>query len=120
MLLLAAWVLIVLGVSHVIFGLIRFKIPIREAIAEGFVGRFMHSDARRLAFWFVLVGPLLSLLGQVALRAIDSGDLGLIRTIGCYLFAAFVVGALAFPKSPLWALLPPSTIFIAAGSGWLA
>ena len=54
------------------------------------------------------------------LRAIDTGDLGLIRTIGCYLFAAFVVGALAFPKSPLWALLPPSTIFIAAGSGWLA
>ena len=119
MLLIAAWMLIVLGVSHVIFGLVRFKIPIGEAVAEGFVGRFMASDARRLAFWFILVGPLLALLGQVALRAIDTGDMGLIRIIGWYLFSAFVVGVLAFPKSPLWTLLPSSTLFIAAGFGWM-
>jgi len=119
MLLSAAWILIALGVLHVIFGLIQFKVQIRETIAEGFVGRFMRSDGRRLAFWFILVGPLLTLIGQVALRAIHTGDMGLLLTIGLYLFGAAAVGVLAFPKSPLWGLVPSALIFIAAGFGWI-
>lgn len=119
MLLIAAQFLIALGVLHVIFGLIQFKVEIREVIAEGFVGRFMRSDKRRLAFWFILVGPLLTLIGQVALHAIHIGDVGLILTIGLYLLGAALVGVLAFPKSPLWGLVPPSLIFIAAGYAWI-
>ena len=102
------------------FGLVRFQAPLREALADGFVGAFMHSDTRRLAFWFILVGPLLVLIGQVALRAIAAGDLGLIKTIGWYLFGACALGVLAFPRSPMWLLLPPSAIFMAAGFGWIA
>ncbi len=119
MLPIAAQILIALGVFHVIFGLFQFKVPIREAIAEGFVGRFMRSDSRRLAFWFILVGPLLTLLGQIALRAIATADMGMLMTIGLYLFGASVVGVMAFPKSPLWALMPSSAIFVAAGLGWV-
>lgn len=120
MALIAAWILIVLGVLHVIFGLIQFKVQIRETIAEGFVGRFMRSDTRRLAFWFILVGPLLTLIGQVALQAVQMNDTGLLLTIGLYLSGAAALGVLAFPRSPLWGLVPPSAIFIAAGFGWIA
>ena len=120
MLLIAAQSLIALGVLHVVFGLIRFRAPVREAIAEGFIGRFMKNDTSRLAFWFILVGPLLSLIGQLSLRAIELGDMSSIRTIGLYLFGAAAIGVIAFPKSPLWALVPPSAIFMAAGFGWIS
>lgn len=116
----AAWFLLVLGIAHVCFGIVRFEIPIRAAIAEGFVGRFMESDTRRLAFWFMLAGPMLALAGQIALHAIRIGDLGLIRLIGIYLAAIAVVGVLAFPTSPLWILFLPAPIFIAAGYRWIA
>ena len=101
MVLIAAYYLMVLGALHVLFGLVRFRTPLREAIREGFVGRFEQSDARRLAFWFIIVGPLLSLLGQAALDACHDGDLGLILATGVTLLAAAVIGVLAFPKSPL-------------------
>lgn len=116
---LAAWMLIALGIGHVCFGMARFRAPIREAVAEGFVGRFMRNDARRLAFWFILVGPLLVLLGQIALRASEAGDLGMIRLIGLYLGGAAALGVLAFPRSPLWALWPPAAALLAAGFGWI-
>lgn len=119
MLLIAAHALTGLGVLHVLFGLIQFRIPLLETIREGFVGRFMESDTRRLAFWFILVGPMLSLIGQLAAHAVRVGDLGVVQTIGFYLFGAAISGVLAFPKSPLWALLPSSVTFIAAGFGWI-
>ena len=117
MLLFAARILLWSGVLHVVYGLVRFREPLLGAVGEGFVGRFMHDDTRRLAFWFVLIGPLLTLLGQLSLRALESGDLGLVRIVGTYLLAAAAVGVLAFPKSPLWSLLPIALIFVFAGRG---
>ncbi|CAN5698624.1 hypothetical protein BH09MYX1_BH09MYX1_56290 [soil metagenome] len=35
----ACWMLVVLGICHVVFGVLRFRVPLRDAIAEGFVGR---------------------------------------------------------------------------------
>jgi uncharacterized membrane protein HdeD (DUF308 family) len=116
----AAWFLLVLGIAHIFFGIVRFEVPVRAAVAEGFVGKFGDSDTRRLAFWFILAGPMLMLAGQIALHAIDIGDLRLIRLIGIYLAAIAIVGVMAFPKSPLWILFLPAPIFIAAGYRWIA
>jgi hypothetical protein len=116
----AAWSLFILGFAHIVFGIIRFKAPVREAIAEGFVGKFAASDTRRLAFWFVILGPMVAFAGQVALHAIAIGDFTLIRMVGLYLLGTSVVGILAFPKSPLWILVLLAPIFIAAGYGWIA
>lgn len=115
----AAHLLTALGVLHVVYGLIKFRTPIRDAMREGFVGRFVQSDTRRLAFWFLLVGPMLTLLGQLASRAVRAGDLGVVQLVGFYLVGVAFVGVLAFPKSPLWALFPSSFVFIAAGFGLL-
>jgi hypothetical protein len=119
MLSIAAWLLFILGIAHVPFGLLRFRAPVQEALAEGFVGRFAQSDTRRLAFWFILCGPLVALVGQLALHAIASGDMAVIRIIGFYLAGSSLVGVLAFPKSPLWSLLILAPVFIAGGYGWI-
>jgi hypothetical protein len=120
MLTIAAWFLFILGIAHVFYGIVRFRTSIREALTEGFCGKFAGADARRLAFWFTAAGPLLALAGQVALHAVTIGDMGLIRMIGLYLSGLAIVGILAFPKSPLWVLLLPVSVFIAAGYGWIA
>jgi hypothetical protein len=120
MLVAAAWLLFILGVGHVLYGIVWFKAPIRAAITEGFVGKFAGVDARRLAFWFTIFGPLLALAGQVALHAIEIGDLALIKMIGFYLLGMAIVGILALPRSPIWVLMLPAPVFIAAGYGWIS
>jgi hypothetical protein len=119
MLLSAAWILFALGIAHIIYGVAWFRFPIKEAIAEGFIGKFTGVDSRRLAFWFTAFGPLLAMGGHVALHAVNAGDYGLIKIIGFYLLAVSIVGVLALPKSPLWAALLLALIFIAAGYGWI-
>lgn len=119
MLLAASWILLALGIGHIVYGLVWFKSPIKEAVSEGFIGRFMKVESRRLAFWFIIFGPLLAMGGHVALYAANANDLGLIRIIGFYLLGISTVGVLALPRSPFWAAVLLSPIFIAAGYGWL-
>lgn len=46
-------------------------------------------------------------------------DLWLLKVIGAYLFVTCGVGVAAFPKSPLWAPLVLSLLFILTGYGTL-
>lgn len=114
-----AWALFILGVLHLVFGVVRFKLPLSEAVAEGFIGRFAASDARRTAFWFLMCGPFLMLAGHLAVNAVSQGNLEVMRLIGYYLLAGSLVGVAAFPVSPLWAPLLLAPLLIAAGHGLL-
>lgn len=113
-----AWTLFALGLAHIVFGLLRFRQPLLGALQDGFFGQFSMPE-RRAAFWFLLAGPLLMLMGQMAVQAVDKGQLDLLRLIGFYLLPASVIGVAAFPASPLWALLLLSALLIAVGYGWL-
>jgi hypothetical protein len=112
-----AWAVFILGVTHVLFGVIRFRAPLAEAIADGFYGQFKVPEIRRTAFWFLMCGPLLMLAGHLAIRAAASGDLATLKVVGIYGFVSALVGVAAFPKSPLWALLLLSPLLVAAGYG---
>lgn len=114
-----AWALFILGLAHIVFGIIRFKAPLAEAVAAGFVGQFKESEVRRTAFWFIMCGPLLMLAGHLAIRAVATGDHALLQVIGMYALIASVIGIAAFPMSPLWVLFLLSLFLIAAGYGWL-
>jgi len=114
-----AQVLLALGIAHIVFGIVRFREPLADAMRAGFVGRFAESEARRTAFWFIAFGPLLMLVGQLALHAAASGDLPAFTLTGFYMLALGVIGVLAFPKSPLWLPLLLSPAFLACGLGWL-
>ena len=114
----SAWALVVLGVAHIAFGVIKFKVPLREAISSGFIGSFSAPEIRRTAFWFVLFGIPLTLAGHVAVLAASNADLALLRVIGAYVFAASVIGVAAFPKSPFPASLGVSFLLVLAGYGF--
>lgn len=100
-----AWTVLLLGLAHVVFGLIRFRIPLAEAWADGFTGQFFQPEIRRTAFWFLACGPLLMLVGHLSVRAVIHGDLGLLSIVGGYLLTAGILGVACFPASPLWALV---------------
>src|SRR6185436_15887410 len=87
MLIAAAWTMFALGVGHVVVGLVFFKSQFANAAGEGWIGRFQGVDSRRLAFWFTVFGPLVMMGGQIAVHAVRSGDLALLRLIGYYLMA---------------------------------
>ena len=110
-----AWSLFVLGIAHIVFGIVKFKVPLAEAVRAGFIGQFKEPEARRTAFWFVLCGPLIMLAGHLAIRAVAAGDLSLLKIIGMYALIASVIGIAAFPVSPLWVLFLLSLLLIAAG-----
>jgi hypothetical protein len=115
----AAWALIALGFLHIVMGFARFKQPFLEVLSEGIFDTFKADDTRRLAFWFTLLGPALVLCGHLALRAALGGDLETLALIGLYLLLVAAVGIVAFPASPLWALLVVAGLLIAAGRGWV-
>ncbi|MBC7957740.1 MAG: hypothetical protein H7Y33_17965 [Cytophagales bacterium] len=117
---LIAWLLFLLGVAHIAYGLAKFKVPLSEVMAAGFVDQFKASELRRTAFWFVAFGPLLMLAGHAAIHAVAIGDLGLLKIIGGYALFISLVGVAAFPRSPFLASLIVSPLLIAAGFGWLA
>jgi hypothetical protein len=114
-----AWALLALGVAHIAYGLVKFKVPLAEAAAAGIIGQFKAPEIRRTAFWFLMCGPLLILSGHVAVHAVAVGDFALLRIVGVYLLISSAAGVIVFPKSPLWALLLLSPALIAAGYGLL-
>lgn len=116
MVLLAAKYLVLLGLAHIAIGLMRYRGLLLATLREGFIGRFALSDERRVAFWFIMAGPLTSLVGLGAGSAAQT-DPKTTLTMGICLLLTCAVGVLAFPKSPLWTLLPPALIFIAGGLG---
>lgn len=114
-----AWAVFVLGAAHIVFGIVRFEAPLADAVFAGFSGQFAAPEIRRTAFWFVMCGPLLMLVGHLAIRASSVGDHGLLGIIGVYMLVFGVVGVMAFPASPLWALPVLAPLLIAVGKGWL-
>ena len=109
-----------LGVAHVAFGLVHCRVPLREAVSAGFIGKFTEADIRRTAFWFIVCGPMFMLAGHVALHAVNVGDLYVLKLICWYMLVVSVVGVIAFPVSPLWAPLALAPLLIAAGYGKLS
>lgn len=115
----AAWTLIALGLGHLIFGLVRFRVPVADALAAGFVGKFYAPQVRQTAFWFLIFSPLVMCLGQVALHALAQADLALLKMVGIYALTTAVLGVAAFPKSPFWGVLVLAPVLIAGGMGVL-
>ncbi len=113
-----AWTTFALGIVHIVFGILKFKEPLAQAVYAGFFDQFRGHDARRAAFWFLMCGPLLMLVGHMAIRAVAAGDPAVLKVMGVYALIASVVGIAAFPASPLWSLLLLSLLLIAAGDGW--
>jgi hypothetical protein len=112
-----AWLLLALGVGHFVYACVTFKQPLLDAVSSGFVGQFGSPDLRRTAFWFAIFSPLLMLAGHVAIHAVATGDLVLLRLVGVYALVTALIGLAAFPKSPFLVAVPVSAALLAASYG---
>ena len=112
----SAWAVFFLGVLHIVFGIVRFRRPLVDAVAAGFIGRFGDPEIRRTAFWFIWCGPFLMLAGQLAIRAVARGDHGALALVGWYALVTSVISIAAFPASPFWTLLLLSFWLLAQGA----
>jgi hypothetical protein len=119
MVIIAAWILILLGLGHTAVGGVLFKKSLADAVRAGFVGQFDHYPDQHAAFWFMIFGPLLIMGGHLAIHAVKTADMGLLKIIGFYLLAVAAVGSLAMPQSPFWVGLIVSLVFIGAGYDWV-
>ncbi|MEQ1505043.1 MAG: DUF6463 family protein [Myxococcota bacterium] len=96
--------LVAIGLTHNVLGLVVFRRPIRSAVSAGFVGQAAASKDQALAFWFLMFGWVLVLLGG-ALRALEPAPIPLALTLA--MAAMVAVGAAALPKSGFWLALVP-------------
>ena len=127
---LPARLLYVTGVGHVLVGLALFRQPLTAMWRDGVVNSIVSPltpgaaslfDAirpqfdREAAFWFVLFGPLLYMLGQVVQRAIDLPDGRMLRILGWDLLAFGIVGAAIMPVSGFWLLIAYAPLLLAIG-----
>jgi hypothetical protein len=114
-----SWGIVVLGIGHILMGIVRFRLPFSAALEDGLIGAFSVDDSRRVAVWFTLFGPALALCGHLAVRAAAVSDLETLKIVGIYMSGTALFGLAAFPYSPLWALLALSISLIAVGYGWM-
>jgi hypothetical protein len=112
----AAWALVCLGVAHVVFGILKYRKALRDALVAGFVGGFAAPELRRTAFWFVIFGLPLLLAGHLAVRAAGRGDAEVLCIIGSHVLVTSLIGTAAFPRSPFPAALTVAAMLIVAGT----
>lgn len=112
--------LFVTAVGHVLVGLVLFREPLaaiwRDGIinsigpqflpgAESWLGSVRPPFERAAAFWFVLFGPLLWMIGQVVRRAAERSDPQLLRIIAWDLLGIGIVGVVIMPISGFWLMI---------------
>jgi hypothetical protein len=96
-----------IGVLHSMVGVLAFRTRLGELAREGLVNTIDGSDERDYAFWFIVCGILLTILGAVVNWAERTG-LPFPRFLGwaVFFFASAVV--LVMPVSGAWLLLVPA------------
>jgi Family of unknown function (DUF6463) len=110
--------LMTIGILHVLGGAYVGREPIARIVREGFIGEAdsglgnvpEHMD-KELAFWFMLWGPYIFVLGQLASWAEREGK-RLPAHIGWQLVAINLIAAVLDPKGGFWMALIPSFMIV--------
>ena len=110
--------LMTIGVLHVLGGSIVGREPIARILREGFIGEGdsglgnvpEHMD-KELAFWFMLWGAYIFVIGQLASWAEAEGK-RLPARVGWQLVVINFIAALLDPKGGFWMALIPSFMII--------
>ena len=106
-------VLTAIGVLHLAVGSLAYAGPLAAIGRDRFFNAVDGHIDRDAAFWFMLTGLLLVLLGQLVRRA--QRRLGTLPAfLGWSLLALSAVGALLMPFSGFWLLLVAAVLALAA------
>ena len=98
----SGYILIALGIGHTVVGIVKYRPAIVAWIRDGFFNAATGHTDRLLAFWFLMFGAMLLLLGQITLYAARTNDLYLLHVLSWHVVCIGVVGASVLPRSPFW------------------
>lgn len=111
---LSGLLLSITGVIHTIVGVIACKDIYLAMINDGFYHSINNDYTRGFAFWFLLFGLFLILLGQTLHYYIKKEQKPAPLFVGYSLLVIGIVGSIAEPVSGFWLVLPQSLIVILA------
>ncbi len=95
----------VTAVLHFGVGAWLFREPLGAILRDGYVGAVDLDPLRGLAFWFLILSPMLVIVGLLVSRALETGDTRILAIVGWGLLGIGVVGAAGMPVSGFWILI---------------
>ncbi|WP_075342393.1 DUF6463 family protein [Tenacibaculum agarivorans] len=104
------FIVLIIGVLHVLLGAIKFFRVFKEMFFEGLFNSGTGAD-RGWAIWFFTTGVVFIILG-LAFKFIEKQKLKIPKTIGWIIFYLAIFGGVIIPKSGFWILLLPSILII--------
>jgi hypothetical protein len=100
--------LVGVGVLHTLWAVMAYRAALGEILADGVWNAVAGDPRRGLAFWFLLSGGFVLLLGAVT-DSIERRTGGPVpRILGSGLLLVAAVGILVEPPSGFWLFLPPA------------
>jgi len=110
---LAGGLLIGVALVHAAFGAWFGRGSLFGMLDDGLVSSVDSHSERGLVFWFLVVSPLLLLLGQLCVFLAERG-IAPPRWLGFEVLLLTVACALLMPLSGFWLLLPPAALLLRA------
>lgn len=113
---LAGTLMVAVGAFHEVAGLAIYRSPLVEMLRAGAVDTVLPNldpafHGRQAAFWFMIAGPVLVMLG--ALAAWAERRVGTLPAwLGWSLLVLTIIGTAMFPNSAFWALFVPAFVII--------
>ena len=112
---LAGGLLIGVAIVHAVFGAWFGRGSLYAMFGDGVVASVGLQGERGLVFWFLLMSPLLLLIGQLCLFLAERG-IAPPRWLGFEVLLLTVACALLMPVSGFWLLLPPAALLLRASA----
>jgi len=112
---LAGGLLIGVAVVHAVFGVWFGRLSLGAMFSDGLVASVDSRGERGLVFWFLLMSPLLLLIGQLCVFLAERG-IAPPRWLGFEVLLLTVACALLMPVSGFWLLLPPAALLLRASA----
>lgn len=110
---LAGSLMIGVAVLHTAFGAWFGRRPLAGMLSDGVLNSVDSHGERGLVFWFLMMSPLLLMLGQLCLFLAQRG-IAPPRWLGLEVLALTVCCALLMPVSGFWLLIPPAGLLLRA------
>lgn len=99
------WIVFV-AIIHTVFGLVVGGKVVSGLVERGFFNAMGSDPMTGYIVWFVLVGPVLALLGMAVTVIERSGQSALARPLGIGLLMLATLGVVLMPVSGFWLMYP--------------
>ena len=106
--------LVATGILHTIAAIALGKEAFSEIIRDGIINVISQDYTRAFAFWFLICGIFVILLGQVLHHYIKKEQKPAPLFLGYSMLVLTIFGCLAVPVSGFWLFLPQALIIIFA------